>query len=126
MPKATTTKKVTTKKVAAKKAVAKKVAKSSTSKAGKAALKPLTYSDDSCSFWVSDGQILNSLVALRDALSAMEKSVYAHHVTADKNDFANWVEAVLGDADCANALRQAKSPSGAKTVVVKFLKLYTY
>jgi hypothetical protein len=112
-------KKVTVTKVATpKKVVAKKVVKKSTEK------KDLVYADNKKSFWCHDGQVLNSLLALKDALSEMEKSVFLHHVTKDKNDFADWVEQVLHDADCASALRKAKTAKGASTVVIKSLKIY--
>lgn len=127
MPAKKTTKKATKKKVAKK--ATKKVTKKTTKKvakktANKATKKSLVFASDSESFWAKDGQILNSLVALRDALERMDKEIYTYHVNND-NDFARWVEAVLQDADCASALRKAKTPNSAKTVVVKHLKLYS-
>ena len=126
-----TAKKTPAKKVVKK--VAKKVAKKATKKTTtkkivkKAVItkKDLVYADNQTSFWVSNGQILNSLLALRDALAEMEKEVYAYHVNTDHNDFANWVEVVLCDNKCAKDLVKAKTPSSAKTVVVKHLKTYT-
>ena len=121
-------KKVAKKKVAKKtakkatKKTTKKVAKKTTRK--KQAAKPLVYSSESTSFWVSDGQILNSLIALRDAFDAMEKEVYKYHATGTNNDFANWVEVVLCDGNCAKDLRKAKTQRSAKTAVVKHLKYY--
>ena len=53
---------------------------------------------------------------LRDALAKMEKSVYNQHVSVQKNDFANWVAAILGDAACAKELKTAKTPATAKTI----------
>ena len=114
---------------AATKAAPKKVAKTAGKAPSKAApktntKKPLVYADTNTSFWVADGQILNSLVALRDALTKMEKSFYNQHVSAQKNDFANWVAAVLGDAACAKELKSAKTPTAAKAIVVLALKNY--
>ena len=128
-----TTKKAPTKKVVAKKAVkkaspvkavkkspAKKVtAKKSTRK------KSLVYSNEQTAFWVRNGQILNSLVALRDALNEMEKEVYLYHAGGTHNDFANWVAAVLADTKCATDLEKAKTPRSAKTVVIRHLKSYS-
>ncbi len=121
-----------TKKVSAAKPVAKKVAaKTAAKKAApkkaasrSAAKKALVYASDDSSFWVSNGDILNSLVALRDALSRMEKEVYLYHAEMGRNDFANWVDAVLCDEVCAKDLRKAGTPAAAKTVVVKHLKTY--
>ena len=127
MPTKKATKKAT-KKVAKKtaKKTTKKVAKKAVKKTSRAkkAAKDLVYSENDTSFWVSDGQILNSLMALRDALDAMHKDVYKYHATGDDNDFATWVEVVLCDGDCAKDLRKAKTQKGAKTVVVKHLKYY--
>lgn len=97
----------------------KKVTKKTTGK------KPLVYADNKQSFWVADGQILNSLLALKDALATMEKTIYTHHTSAGKNDFADWVEKVLCDAQCAKGLKGAKTSASAKTVVVRSLKSYT-
>lgn len=108
----------TAKKTPAKKKTVKKSATKKTTK------KSLVYADSDKSFWCTDGQILNSLVSLRDALEKMEKEVYGYHVDVTHNDFANWVEAVLADSACATALKKAKTPKSAKTVVVKSLKLY--
>ncbi len=112
-------KKVTT---ATKKVATKKVAKPKVTKVKLEA--ELVYAPDSKSFWVADGQILNSLKALERAFSDMEKEVFAHHVSAEKNDFADWVDKVLNDAACAVALRKAKTVKGAHTAVVRHLKLY--
>lgn len=107
---------IATKKVATKKVAAKPKAK--------VAPKALVYAPDKQSFWLQDGQVLNSLLALKAALEAMEKTVFAHHVNIEKNDFADWVDLVLGDGECALALRKAKTAKSAHTVVVKYLKLY--
>lgn len=109
----------TPKKAAVKKATTKKNTKKAPEK------KPLVFAPDHQSFWVANGEVLNSLLALRDALSAMEKEVYHYHVSKEHNDFASWVDAVLCDAKCAKDLAKAATPTKAKTVVVKRLKVYS-
>ncbi|MEY3783903.1 MAG: hypothetical protein RLZZ230_225 [Candidatus Parcubacteria bacterium] len=89
-----------------------------------AAKKPLVYADNQRSFWVSNGQVLNSLIALRDALDAMENEVYLYHAGEAHNDFANWVSDVLCDTTCASDLNKAKTLNSARTAVVKNLKTY--
>ncbi|MCA9362985.1 hypothetical protein KC851_01570 [Candidatus Kaiserbacteria bacterium] len=115
------TAKKTVKKAAKK--VSSKVAKKAT-KTKTSTKKALRIANNQQSFWVTDGQILNSLLALRDALDAMEKDVYAYHADGWQNDFAQWVEIVLEDSACANDLRKAKTPRSARTVIVKHLKFY--
>ena len=110
-------KKVTKK--AIKKSPAKKSVKKTVSK------KSLVYADNQKSFWVTNGQILNSLVALRDALEEMENEVYFYHAGAVQNDFAAWVDDVLADTACAKDLKKAKSAKTAKTAIAKHLKSYS-
>ena len=110
---------LTTKKVVEKK-TPKKAAKKAETKVGK----PLVLASNQKSFWVNDGQILNSLIALHDALDLMEKHHFDHHVTKEKNDFADWVDSVLGDSACAADLTKAKTPKAARMVVAKHLKFY--
>jgi hypothetical protein len=121
----TVAKKVALKKVFTKKVIPKKVV---TKKAVKKVLviekKPLVVSSNKQSFWLVDGQILNSLEALETVFAEMEKSIFEHHVGKDKNDFAVWVEMVLEDKDCATLLKKAKTAKAAKSAVSKSLKSY--
>lgn len=107
------------KKVLSKKAPTKK------SPAMKKPVKDLVYASDQESFWTQDGEILNSLKALLDAFTKMEKEVFVYHAQGGQNDFALWVEGVLCDSDCAADLKKAKTVKGAKTVVAKHLKSYS-
>lgn len=131
----------TTKKTTAKKAVkktAKKVAKKATKKTTKKAVKKTTKKSANknakvlvCAngkecFWTNDGQVLSDLRELSEALDSMAQEVFNYHVTKEKNDFADWVESVLSDAECASALRRSKKPSSARTIVVRHLKTYTF
>lgn len=75
-------------------------------------------------FWATNGAIISNLVELRDALDAMEAEVFEHHVTEKKNDFADWVEFVLGDTELAAKLRGVAKANKAKTIVVGRLKIY--
>lgn len=92
--------------------------------AAKVPVATLTYANDEQSFWMANGEILNSLPALRDAFSTMSKETFSHHVGAGKHDFATWVDVVLADSACASDLRKAKTPASAHTVVVRHLKRY--
>jgi hypothetical protein len=111
-------KKVSSRKVAAKKAPAKKTS------AKAEARKTLVYADNANSFWVTDGQVLNSLVALEYALGVMSVDTFAHHVNKEKNDFFAWVDVVLNDRECAALLQKAKTKTSARTVVKNRLTHY--
>lgn len=128
-----TTKPKVTKKVAVKKltkkTIIKKVAPKKTIKVGVSKKTPvskknLIVANNQTSFWVKNGEILNSLVALRDSLEEMEKEVYLYHAGGNHNDFSNWIAAVLSDIECAEAIEKAKTPKSAKIIVTKHLKKY--
>jgi len=141
MPTKKTTKKAVAKKPAVKKAAPKKVAKKTVAKkttkkapakkavkkstAMKKPNKDLVYASDEQSFWTTDGEILNSLMALSEAFGKMEKGVYQFHAEGDQNDFSVWVETVLCDGECAAALAKAKTHKSARTIVNKHLKNYS-
>jgi len=116
MPKATQSKKVGSKKTSA------ATKKKSSAKGGQK--KELVCAEDAQCFWVCDGTIVAHLAELRDALKDMPEEVYAHHVTKEKNDFADWAEEVLKDPDAAEALRKSRKPSTARTALGRVLKNY--
>ena len=120
----TISKKVTPTKTVAKKTPLKRSVPVAKKAPAKAKQPTLVYAPDNSSFWVADGQILNSLKALHVAFGSMDAKTYAHHVTKDKNDFALWVEAVLHDKECAALLLQAKTKTAAKAVITARLKVY--
>lgn len=76
------------------------------------------------SFWTNDGQILNNLTALAESFATMDTILFKYHVQKEQNDFADWVEQVLEDEMCAAALRKAKTPKSAHTVILKHLRYY--
>ena len=96
----------------------KKITKTATAKVKVAAKKstPMhVVAQGEQQFWTNDGRILKDMIELRDALSKMERHVFDHHVTGEKNDFADWVEFVLQDTSGASMLRSKKTPRGAAT-----------
>ncbi len=103
----------------------------STSKSGGAkkhavsAKRVLARAEGAQCFWVNDGKILADLVEFSTALGKMAQDTYSYHVDTTRNDFADWVEFVLGDTELATLLRGVKKPSQAKTIVVRRLKIYS-
>tara|TARA_B100000745_G_scaffold284709_1_gene219530 strand:+ start:2277 stop:2663 length:387 start_codon:yes stop_codon:yes gene_type:complete len=122
-----TTKKTVKKAVkkAAKKAVKKKATSKKTASKKPQKMRALVCAEDASCFWTTDGAVLEDLQQLETAFGSMEDEVFLHHVTKEKNDFADWVEHVLDDAACAADLRRSKKPSSARTVVKRHLRLYT-
>ncbi len=128
--KTTVVSKKITPKVVVKKTVAKVAPKKSITTTKKvtskkpATAKVLVYANNDNSFWVNDGQVLNSLVALQEALDNMQNEVFAYHVQKDRNDFADWVNFVLCDGKCSSDLRKTKTKEDASVVISKHLKSY--
>jgi hypothetical protein len=69
-------------------------------------------------FWVNDGNVLKNLQELPGALRNMDAETFMHHVNDEKNDFANWVNDVVGEKTLARDLLALKS----KTPMVKAIK----
>jgi hypothetical protein len=85
--------------------------------------RPLVTAPPEKCFWVYEGPVLKDLRDLRNALDGrMADTQFAHHVGADRNDFATWVEQVLEEKTCAKALRRAHSISEALRAVETALR----
>jgi hypothetical protein len=86
--------------------------------------KQMVYAPGDRCFWSCDGRVLADLRELGEALAEIEDDVFNHHVNDERHDFADWVEDVLCDGDCAKKLRETKSKHDAKRVVLDALALY--
>ncbi len=60
-------------------------------------------------FKLSSGVVLRSVRDLLHELPSMSDSVFEHHVSGKRNDFADWVLHVFGDRKLAGAVRGASS-----------------
>lgn len=75
-------------------------------------------------FWVTDGRILSDLIEFRDALEKMDAAIFTYHVKGKRNDFADWVQHVLGDTELAAAMRKTLKSGTMRQAVVRRLKIY--
>lgn len=75
-------------------------------------------------FWVRDGSVLADLVELEQVLEHMAGDVFSYHVSEGRNDFADWIEFVLGDTELSAMIREVGTPKKARALVVKRLKIY--
>ena len=123
MPKKKTAKKATKKVV---KKTTKKITKKTPRKTNKKTKQDLAHAPSDQCFWVTDGNVLSNLIELRDALDAMDEKIFAHHVSKEKNDFADWIEHVLGDRELAMKVRKSRKPQTARRVVVSRLRIYNF
>ncbi|MFN3187984.1 MAG: DUF5752 family protein [Candidatus Paceibacteria bacterium] len=116
-------KKVTKKKPVAKKRIATSV-KVTQAQNKRVHKKSLKVASEEKKFWAQNGEIIDSLANLANSFAMMDTLVYQHHVNEFKNDFAQWVEHVLEDSACAEALRRTHNPQSAQVVVLRHLKQY--
>lgn len=68
-------------------------------------------------FFCHDGCIASNLQELANCLSHMSEQRYNHHVTAEKNDFSNWVRDVFGDTRLANELARSRNRADAAKIL---------
>ncbi len=88
----------------------------------KYALNNYVVHDSSKYFYSVDGQVFKSLLDLMNGLDNMSRDAFNHHVTASRNDFANWVKGVFGDFRLSDGLRSQTDREG----LWYFLKNNTY
>ena len=60
-------------------------------------------------FWLCNGKILKNLKELEEELGRMSFDTFHYHVNPYKNDFANWINDVIGDTTLANEIRKLKT-----------------
>ena len=111
------------KKAPAKKKVAKKKAptgrKKVAPKRSKKKSNP-TIAEGTYCFYLHGGSVLASLEELHDALLAMSDDQFTYH-TDGRNDFAQWVDEVLGEAEVATALHRARMRKEAAKILSGWL-----
>lgn len=64
---------------------------------------------------------IHNLHELADALEIMSDESYSHHVGAEGNDFADWVQGVVKDLELSEALNKSKNRREALQIVDKRL-----
>lgn len=65
---------------------------------------------------------IHNIYELADALEIMSDESYGHHVNANKNDFAEWVNEVIKDQGLSLALEHARDRTAAMNIVRKKIK----
>ena len=72
-------------------------------------------------FWLHDGRVLQNLHELQHVLSDMSPATFKHHVSSKHNDFAKWINDILGDAKFAGKLKKARSSKNMIALIDKAL-----
>ncbi len=74
-------------------------------------------------FFFCDGRVCSGLSELADMIDSSDEGVFYHHVTDDRNDFANWVEGVFGEKSLADVLRGNRNKDRHVVEILRFLVL---
>jgi hypothetical protein len=72
-------------------------------------------------FYLTDGGILKSISELAIALKNMNDAIYNHHVSAQRNDSANWTRDVYLRPEIADEISKAKNKKVMYKVISKLL-----
>jgi hypothetical protein len=85
---------------------------------------PITRVEGEQAFWVNFGPILHSLDELSSALKTMNEDTFRHHVSANRNDFARWIEEVMHDKSLAKKLQACDSKTCCINAVGRHLRVH--
>ncbi len=73
-------------------------------------------------FRLVNGRVLKNLHELSNALVSMDQGTFSHHVTREKNDFANWILGVFKDEGLSRQIAAMKSREAVSRRVLEALK----
>lgn len=60
-------------------------------------------------FWVNNGPILKNLSELLSTLKSISDETFRHHANPQKNDFAKWIDEVIGDKKLAKDIAKSRN-----------------
>ncbi len=69
------------------------------------------------SFWLLNGKTVKNIAELARELKTMSLETFAHHVSEQKNDFANWVEHCVKDHKLAALMRTTRNQERMKAII---------
>jgi hypothetical protein len=75
-------------------------------------------------FYTIDGVTLKTVPDLESYLDDCEPEEYSHHVTPNRNDFADWIRDVLILPDLSAKVRATKDITEAIQILLDFLEVY--
>ncbi len=65
-------------------------------------------------FVLRNGRVLKNLHELANALVSMDDETFAHHVSKERNDFANWIQGVFQDEKLAKQVSKIRNREGIR------------
>ena len=78
-------------------------------------------------FRCADGRVICSLAQLEDAFAGMSADTFTQHVSAERNEFADWVRNVIGDKQLAvEIFTQRNRAHSAKSIARRIFFLRSH
>ncbi|PIN80673.1 hypothetical protein COV13_03175 [Candidatus Woesearchaeota archaeon CG10_big_fil_rev_8_21_14_0_10_32_9] len=72
-------------------------------------------------FILSNGQPVKNVKELADVLEHVSEDIFNHHVTNEKNDFANWTKDVFKEIELAQELAGTNNKDHTRIVLYKHI-----
>ncbi len=76
---------------------------------------------DEYAFVTLDGKRLKSILELAHELDTMADHVFYHHVTFDRNDFANWVRDVFAEQALSEQIAKSQDKHNTHIIVLRHI-----
>jgi hypothetical protein len=73
-------------------------------------------------FWINNGPVVHSLKELASVIQTLTPQQFAHHVTKERNDFAKWIQDVIGDRHLAKRVKSLKNKDAVAGVVTEHIE----
>jgi len=83
--------------------------------------KILTQAHGAQCFWVNNGPIIRDLEELKRAVDEMSDEKFDYHTKREGNDFAEWVEKILGEKSLAKKLERTRTRKGFVKAIGNYL-----
>lgn len=91
-------------------------------KQSKKKTKVLINAPETKQFLMCDGQKIKNLKELSLIMKNVNEEVFKHHVTNNKNDFANWIQHVLKEKELSSQLKKIKTKQKTQKLIDAYLK----
>ena len=72
-------------------------------------------------FSLNDGRKIKTIFELIDMLDNIDDNIFTHHVSKDKNDFAEWIKHVFGFHELSEQIRDLSSRIETQNSLLKHL-----
>ena len=76
-------------------------------------------------FWLHGGKTIKNILELAKELKQMNSETFAHYVTNEKNDFANWIQHCIKDEQLAALLKTTKNKERMAAIVERRIQELT-